>query len=104
VNDFLLGATGWFAALVVTKAVIEPVATAIGQAFFPRWIAGGLVYADALIPSLLKEGVTGAELERQVREGMERATGDAAWRNRDLSRFWRVHDARVLLDHNAKNQ
>lgn len=103
-SDFLLGAAGWFAALVVTKAVLEPIATAIGIAFIPRWMAPGFVLADRLFPALLKEGVTGAEFERQLRIGAEQVTGNTAWRNRDLSKFWKIHDARVLLDHNANNQ
>lgn len=95
VTDVALG----FTLLATTEALIKPVAVAVGQWFLPKATAEALSLADQLIPSLLDNDKTGADLERQLRDAMQDLTGDANWQRRDLAPIWRRFDPRILLDH-----
>ena len=94
VTDIAIG----FSLLAITEALVKPIAVAAGQWFIPKATAQALSYADTLIPDLLADGKTGADLERQLRNAMQDLTGDAAWQRRDLAPIWRRFDPRALLD------
>lgn len=60
------------------------------QAYAPSAVARALIEVDRLLPQLLAEGVTGADLERRLRAAMSELTGSEwqAAKNRfDLSVF-----------------
>jgi hypothetical protein len=95
VTDVALG----FTLLATTEALVKPVAIAVAQWFIPRAAADALTVADRLIPDLLADGRSGADLERQLRNAMQDLTGDANWQRRDLTPIWRRFDPRILLDH-----
>lgn len=84
----------------VIEAIVKPAAIALTQTFAPRGTAEALRLADRLIPQLLDDDKTGADLERRLREGMIELTGDEGWGRRDLTAVWRRFDPRILLDRN----
>lgn len=91
-------AVGFVAGLVVMKAVLEPLAVLVGQAFIPPAAALALMVLDRIIPQAVADGVDHDKLERRLRTEMVRVTGDDGWERRSLAVVWARFDARVFVD------
>ena len=102
--DLNLNLLDVFAAAVVlgaTEAIIKPITVVLTQWALPRGTAQVLLLADRLIPQLLDDGKTGADLELQLRQAAVALTGDPAWEKCNLAPIWRRFDPRILLDRNG---
>jgi hypothetical protein len=91
-TDLILGFAGAAAALTFWE-IVKQVGVRLTQAYAPPAVAAGLVALDRLLPQLLTDGVTGAELEQRLRAEMGRLTG-SEWQA-IRARF----DPAIFLDH-----
>lgn len=88
--------------LGIHEAIVKPIAMVVVQWGAPRGISTVLVLADRLVPQLLAEGLSGADLEQRLRDAAANATGDGRWRRSNMAMVWRSFDPRVLLDHQPR--
>ena len=91
-TDIIISFAGTAAALTFWE-LVKQVGVRLTQAYAPPAVAAGLVALDRLLPQLLADGVTGAELEQRLRAEMGRLTG-SEWQA-IRTRF----DPAVFLDH-----
>lgn len=83
--------------LILTKALIEPVAARIGRRYIPSAVARTLDLLDPFMPQLMAE-LSPSQLEAVVRLQLERLTGES-WRvDGQLQKFFEVFDPRVSAD------
>jgi hypothetical protein len=99
-HETLLVVASFAGGLVLTKAVLEPIAQVVGQLLLPRGVAQVLVLMDRLIPQLLEEGVGREEAERRIRQGAIDLTGDQRWGRTRLHWLWQKHEAGIMLERN----
>ena len=91
-TDLLITFAGTAAAITFWE-LVKQVGVRLAQAYAPPAVAAGLVALDRLLPQLLADGVTGAELEQRLRAELGHLTG-SEWRA-IRQRF----DPVVFLDH-----
>ena len=94
-SELILSFAGTAAAITFWE-FIKRLGVRLTEAYAPPAVAAGLVALDRLLPQLLADGVTGAELEQRLRQEMGRLTG-SEWRA-IRARF----DPAVFLDHQQK--
>ncbi len=91
-TDLLITFAGTAAAITFWE-IVKQIGVRLAQAYVPPAVAAGLVALDRLLPQLLTDGVTGAELEQRLRTELGQLTG-SEWRA-IRQRF----DPVVFLDH-----
>jgi hypothetical protein len=91
-TDLLVTFAGTAAALTFWE-LIKRIGVRFTEAYAPPAVAAGLVALDRLLPKLLADGVTGAELEQRLRAELGQLTG-SEWRA-IRARF----DPAIFLDH-----
>lgn len=91
-TELLLTFAGTAAALTFWE-LVKQVGVRITQAYTPPAVAAGLVALDRLLPQLLADGVTGAEMEARLRRELGNLTG-SEWRQ-----IRATFDPVVFLDH-----
>jgi hypothetical protein len=91
-TDLLISFAGTAAAITFWE-LIKQIGVRLTQAYAPPAVAAGLVALDRLLPQLLADGVTGAELEQRLRTELGQLTG-SEWRA-IRQRF----DPAIFLDH-----
>lgn len=84
--------------MVVTKAVLEPIAKRLGVMFIPAAVAETLNLLDPYMPELLAE-LTSAELEALVRSQLEQLTGEPWKAERQTEQFFELFDPRKTAEH-----
>jgi hypothetical protein len=94
-TDLLITFAGTAAALTFWE-FIKRAGVRLTEAYAPPAVAAGLVALDRLLPKLLAEGVSGADLEQRLRSEMGRLTGGEWLQIR--ARF----DPAVFLDHQSQ--
>ena len=94
-TDLIITFAGTAAALTFWE-LIKRIGVRFTEAFAPPAVAAGLVALDRLLPQLLADGVTGAELEQRLRSEMGRLTG-SEWLQ-IKARF----DPAIFLDHQSQ--
>jgi len=92
------GIAGFVVGLIMTKAVLEPLAVVAGQLFIPPAAALALGILDRILPQAVADGVDHVELERRLRAEMAKATGDDGWERKSLAVVWARFDPRVFVD------
>lgn len=80
------------AAALTFWEIVKQIGVRAAQAYAPPVVAAGLKELDRLLPQLIADGVSGAELEDRLRQRMTRLTG-SDWQ-RIRSRF----DPAIFLD------
>lgn len=83
------------AAALIAWELVKRIGVRLVEGAAPPAIAQGLLALDRLLPQLLTEGVTGAELEARLRRELGELTGNE-WRA-IRQRF----DPAVFLDHQS---
>lgn len=89
-NAFL----GLVVGLILTKALIEPLAARVGKRYIPSAVARALDLLDPFMPRLLAE-LSPAQLEALVRFQLEKLTGESWKVERQVTQFFEVFDARI---------
>jgi len=92
VTDVILSFAGTAAALTFWE-IVKRIGVRLAEAYAPPAVAAGLLALDRLLPKLLADGVTGAELEQRLRQELGQLTGNE-WRA-IRERF----DPAIFLDH-----
>ena len=80
--------------LVLTKALLEPLATRIGRSYIPAAVAKTLDLLDPFMPQLMAE-LSPAQLEALVRAQLERLTGESWKVDGQLAQFFEAFDPRI---------
>jgi len=80
--------------LILTKALIEPLATRIGRRYIPSAVARTLDLLDPFMPQLIAE-LSPAQLEALVRRQLETLTGESWKVDGQLAQFFEVFDPRI---------
>jgi len=80
--------------LILTKALIEPLATRIGRRYIPSTVARTLDLLDPFMPQLIAE-LSPAQLEALVRRQLEILTGESWKVDGQLAQFFEVFDPRI---------
>jgi len=80
--------------LILTKALIEPLAARIGRRYIPSAVARTLDLLDPFMPQLMAE-LSPSQLEALVRAQLERLTGESWKVDGQLQQFFEVFDPRV---------
>ena len=80
--------------LVLTKALLEPLATRIGRSYIPAAVAKTLDLLDPFMPRLMAE-LPPAQLEALVRRQLETLTGESWKVDGQLAQFFEVFDPRI---------
>lgn len=80
------------AAALAFWEIVKQIGVRATQSYAPPVVAAGLKELDRLLPQLIADGVTGAELEDRLRQKMTRLTG-SDWQQ-IRSRF----DPAIFLD------
>jgi len=89
-NAFL----GLVVGLILTKALIEPLAARVGKRYIPSAVARTLDLLDPFMPRLMAE-LSPAQLEAVVRFQLERLTGES-WKIDDqMQQFFEAFDPRI---------
>ena len=91
-TDLIITFAGTAAALTFWE-LVKQVGVKLTQAYTPPAVAAGLVALDRLLPQLLADGVSGAELETRLRRELGNLTG-SEWRQ-----IRATFDPVVFLDH-----
>jgi hypothetical protein len=91
-SELILSFAGTAAAITFWE-MVKQVGVRLTQAYVPPAVAAGLLALDRLLPQLLADGVTGAELEQRLRTELGQLTG-SEWRA-IRQRF----DPAIFLDH-----
>jgi hypothetical protein len=91
-SDLIITFAGTAAAITFWE-LVKQVGVRLTQAYAPPAVAAGLLALDRLLPQLLADGVTGAELEQRLRTELGQLTG-SEWRA-IRQRF----DPAIFLDH-----
>jgi len=89
-NAFL----GLVVGLILTKALIEPLAARVGKRYIPSAVARTLDLLDPFMPRLMAE-LSPTQLESLVRFQLEQLTGEDWKVERQVAQFFDVFDARV---------
>jgi hypothetical protein len=80
--------------LILTKALIEPLAARIGRRYIPSAVARTLDLLDPFMPQLMAE-LSPSQLEALVRAQLERLTGESWKVDGQLQQFFEVFDPRI---------
>jgi len=80
--------------LILTKALIEPLAARIGKRYIPSAVARTLDLLDPFMPQLMAE-LSPAQMEALVRAQLERLTGESWKIDGQLQQFFEVFDPRI---------
>jgi hypothetical protein len=80
--------------LILTKALIEPLAARIGRRYIPSAVARTLDILDPFMPQLMAE-LSSSQLEALVRAQLERLTGESWKVDGQLQQFFEVFDPRI---------
>jgi hypothetical protein len=80
--------------LILTKALIEPLAARIGRRYIPAAVARTLDLLDPFMPQLMAE-LSPSQLEALVRAQLERLTGESWKVDGQLQQFFEVFDPRI---------
>lgn len=80
--------------LVLTKALLEPLATRIGRSYIPAAVAKTLDLLDPFMPRLMAE-LPPAQLEALVRRQLETLTGESWKVDAQLQQFFEAFDPRI---------
>ena len=80
--------------LILTKALIEPLAARIGRRYIPAAVARTLDLLDPFMPRLMAE-LPPAQLEALVRRQLETLTGESWKVDGQLAQFFEVFDPRI---------
>ena len=80
--------------LILTKALIEPLAARIGRRYIPSAVARTLDLLDPFMPRLMAE-LSPAQLEALVRRQLESLTGESWKVDGQLAQFFEVFDPRI---------
>ena len=80
--------------LILTKALIEPLAARIGRRYIPSAVARTLDLLDPFMPQLMAE-LSPSQLEALVRAQLERLTGKSWKVDGQLAQFFEVFDPRI---------
>jgi hypothetical protein len=80
--------------LILTKALLEPLAARIGRRYIPSAVARTLDLLDPFMPRLLAE-LSPAQLEALVRRQLETLTGESWKVDGQLTQFFEVFDPRI---------
>jgi len=80
--------------LILTKALIEPLAARIGRRYIPSAVARTLDVLDPFMPQLMAE-LSPSQLEALVRAQLERLTGESWKVDGQLQQFFEVFDPRI---------
>ena len=80
--------------LVLTKALLEPLATRIGRSYIPAAVAKTLDLLDPFMPRLMAE-LPPAQLEALVRHQLETLTGESWKVDAQLAQFFEAFDPRI---------
>jgi hypothetical protein len=80
--------------LILTKALIEPLAARIGRRYIPSAVARTLDLLDPFMPRLMAE-LPPAQLEALVRRQLETLTGESWKVDGQLAQFFEVFDPRI---------
>jgi len=96
VADIFLSFLGTAAALIFWE-FIKQIGVRLVQGYAPSAVATGLAALDRLLPSLIAEGVTSAQVEERLRQELGSLTG-SEWRQ-IRARF----DPAIFLDHQAND-
>lgn len=94
---------GLIVGLILTKALIEPLAARIGRRYIPSAVAKVLNILDPFMPRLMAE-LSPSELETVVRAQLEKLTGESWKVDGQLQQFFEVFDPRVSASKAAKNE
>lgn len=89
-NAFL----GLVVGLILTKALLEPLATRIGRSYIPAAVAKTLDLLDPFMPRLMAE-LPPAQLEALVRRQLETLTGESWKVDAQLQQFFEAFDPRI---------
>ena len=77
-SDLIITFAGTAAAVTFWE-LVKQIGVRFTQAYAPPAVAAGLLALDRLLPQLLADGVTGAELEQRLRAELGQLTG-SEWR------------------------
>lgn len=80
--------------LILTKALIEPLAARVGKRYIPSAVARALDLLDPFMPQLMAE-LSPSQLEVVVRLQLERLTGESWKVDGQLQQFFEVFDPRI---------
>lgn len=80
--------------LILTKALIEPLAARIGRRYIPSAVAQTLNLLDPFMPQLMAE-LSPSQLEVVVRLQLERLTGESWKVDGQLQQFFEAFDPRI---------
>jgi hypothetical protein len=94
---------GLIVGLILTKALIEPLAARIGRRYIPSAVARVLNILDPFMPRLMAE-LSSSELETVVRAQLEKLTGESWKVDGQLQQFFEVFDPRVSASKAEKNK
>lgn len=80
--------------LILTKALLEPLAARVGRRYIPSAVAQTLDLLDPFMPQMMAE-MSASQIEAVVRAKLERLTGES-WKVDDqLAQFFEVFDPRI---------
>jgi len=88
--------------LILTKALIEPLAAQIGRRYIPSAVSKVLDLLDPFMPKLMAE-LTPAQLELLVRFQLEKLTGESWKVDKQVAQFFEVFDPRVAASKATPN-
>lgn len=89
---------GTLAWLAFSEAILKPHAIALAHGLTPRLLAEGLVAMDRLLPELLEEGISVADVEHVMRQRLSLATG-VEWSADQMMAARRVFDPVRFVQH-----
>lgn len=85
---------GLVVGLILTKALIEPLAAKIGKRYIPAAVAKVLDELDPFMPQLITE-LSATQLEALVRFKLEQLTGESWKVDKQVTQFFEVFDPRT---------